>query len=106
MKINILAGLLLISFLQTECVNNAQKTECVADVQQNERNKGDEPVNLISDEVVGVDSVYKLCIQKMARLIKNPSEKQFFELENEFVYADDYSESLLYNIVAANKRKR
>ena len=82
---------------------DAQKTECVADVQQNERNKGDEPVNLISDEVVGVDSVYKLCIQKMARLIKNPSEKQFFELENEFVYADDYSESLLYNIVAANK---
>lgn len=70
---------------------------------QNERNKGDEPVNLISDEVVGVDSVYKLCIQKMACLIKNPSEKQFFELENEFVYADDYSESLLYNIVAANK---
>ena len=58
---------------------DAQKTECVADVQQNERNKGDEPVNLISDEVVGVDSVYKLCIQKMARLIKNPSEKQFFE---------------------------
>ena len=63
----------------------------------------DEPVNLIIDKDAGGDSVYNLCLEKFASLIKNPSEKLFFELENEFDYADEYSETLLYNLVAANK---
>lgn len=94
MKINILIGLFLISFLQTECANNAQ---------QNKSKENDEPVNLIIDEVVTTDSVYYLCSEKFASLIKNPNEKLFFELENEFDYADNNSELLLYYLVAANK---
>ncbi len=94
MKINILTGLLLISFLQTECTKN---------VQQNKSKENDESVSLIIDEVVSTDSIYYLCSEKFASLIKNPSEKLFFELENEFDYADEYSETLLYNLVAANK---
>ena len=94
MKTNILAVLLLISFLQSKCTNN---------VQQHIPQDRDEPVNLIIDKDAGDDSVYNLCLEKFASLIKNPSEKLFFELENEFDYADEYSETLLYNLVAANK---
>lgn len=93
-KTTILAVLLLISFLQSKCTNN---------VQQHIPQDRDEPVNLIIDKDAGGDSVYNLCLEKFASLIKNPSEKLFFELENEFDYADEYSETLLYNLVAANK---
>ena len=94
MKINILAGLLFISFLQTECANN---------VQQNKQIKDDEFTNLIIGEPVVVDSVYSLCSEKFLNLINNPNDELFFELENVFVYTDNYSESLLYNLVAANR---
>ncbi len=100
-KIN-LTGLLLVSLLLTECVNKAQKVECVDNMQQNEQTKSNEPINFI-DEASGSDSVYNLCSKKFANLLKHPDENHFFELENEFVYADESSESLLYNLVAANK---
>lgn len=93
MKINILTGLLLISFLQTECAKN---------VQQNKSKENNEPVSLIIDEVVSTDSIYYLCSEKFASLIKNPSEKLYLEIEKGFNFAQ-YSESLLYNLVAANK---
>lgn len=93
MKIKILTGLLLISILQTECANN---------VQQSKSKENDEPVGLIIDEVVSTDSVYYLCSEKFASLIKNPSEKLYLEIEKRFNSAQ-YSESLLYNLVAANK---
>ena len=93
MKIKILTGLLLISILQTECANN---------VQQSKSKENDEPVSLIIDEVVSTDSIYYLCSEKFASLIKNPSEKLYLEIEKRFNSAQ-YSESLLYNLVAANK---
>ena len=103
MKIKTLIGLLLVDFLQTACVNNAQKTECVDNVQKTEQTKNDEPIVSIIDETSDPDSVYSSCSKKFADLMKHPDEKHFFELENEFEYADDGSELLLYYLVAANK---
>lgn len=101
MKINILTLLLLMSFLQTSCKNNAQNTERVVDIPKNEQSKTYEPVNLIIYEIY--DSVYSLCSKKFANLIKHPKEDLFLEIIRELNYADRYSESLLYNLVAANK---
>ena len=103
MKMKTLTGLLLVAILQTACVNNAQKTECVDNVQKTEQTKNKEPISSIIDEASDPDSVYSLCSKKFANLLKHPDEKHFFELENEFEYADGFSELLLYYLVAANK---
>jgi hypothetical protein len=91
---NILAGLLLISFLQTECANN---------VHQSRLYQNDESINLIDDEITVADSVYNLCTEKFANLIRHPNEKQFLEIITDLNFADKYPESLLYNLVAADK---
>ena len=101
MKTNILTILLFMSLLQTACRNNAQKSESMVDIQQNEQSKVYEPANFIIDEIY--DSVYSLCSSKFANLIKHPKEDLFLEIMRELNYADRYSESLLYNLVAANK---
>lgn len=101
MKVNILTILLLISLPQAGCTSDVQQNRCANNVQQNKQNKKNEPISLLID--AEVDSVYNLCSKKFANLIKHPNEKLFFELEDEFNLADEYSESLLYNLVAANK---
>ena len=72
-------------------------------MQQNKSDINDEPVNLIVDKVAVDNSVYNLCSKKFANLIKHPSEKQFFEIVRELDNTDKYKETLLYNLVAANK---
>jgi len=103
MKTNIFSVLLLVALLQTGCSSNVQPNICVNNVQQNKQNSNDDSVNLIMDEVAIADNVYKQCSKKFMNLIKNPNDKHFFEFENVFVYADDYSESILFNLAAANK---
>lgn len=103
MKKYVLISFLFINISQTTCVNNAHKTNHVADVQQNNHDSVDESINLIVDEIYAADSVYSLCINTMEWLIKNPSEENLFKLEHKFIYADNSSELLLYYIVAANK---
>lgn len=103
MIIKILTGLLLVSFLQTACVNNAKKAGCDVNVQITEQTKNIEPISSIKDEALDPDSIYSLCLKKFDNLMKHPDEKHFFELENEFEYADGFSELLLYYLVAANK---
>lgn len=93
MKKIVLISSLFVLFLQTGCTDN---------VQPQKANR--ESTNFKSGELTDVNSVYySHCLEKFAHLIETPSNKQFFELENVFNEADDYSESLLFNLVAANK---
>lgn len=95
MKRNILIGLLLLSLQQTGCTNN---------VQQNKSNEDNRSTKFNIDKVANIDSsYYHLCSEKFESLIKHPDDKHFHELMNEFHYADEYSESLLYCLVASNK---
>ena len=100
---NIITSLFLIFLLETGCTSNVQQNKSVTNVQQNKSNKNDEPVNLIVDEVAVANSVYALCSMKFANLIKHPNEKQFLEIVRELDNTDKYKETLLYNLVAANK---
>ena len=103
MKMNIITSLFLLFLLETGCTSNVQQNKCATNVQQNKSDINDEPVNLIVDKVAVDNSVYNLCSKKFANLIKHPSEKQFFEIVRELDNTDKYKETLLYNLVAANK---
>ena len=100
---NIIKSLFLLFLLETGCTSNVQQNKCATNVQQNKSDINDEPVNLIVDKVAVDNSVYNLCSKKFANLIKHPSEKQFFEIVRELDNTDKYKETLLYNLVAANK---
>ena len=82
------------SLLQAGCTNN---------VKQSKRNKVDEPIKVIFEESADDDSIYNRCSEEFVSLIKQPDEKQFIEIVNELSFADKYTESLLYCLVAANK---
>lgn len=93
MKKLIFTGLLFVSFILTGCSTNVQQSTTIKD---------NDSASLKACEVVGTDQVYYRCSERFAKLIKNPSEKLYIEIESEFDFAQ-YSESLLYNLVAANK---
>ena len=84
---------LFVSFLQTGCTTNVQ--QCTTKIDN-------DSASIQACEDVGTDQVYYRCSELFASLMKNPSEKLFYEIESEFDFAH-YSESLLYNLVAANK---
>lgn len=85
---------MFMSLLQAGCTNN---------VRQSERNKVDDPINVMIEESADDDSIYYLCSEKFKSLIVNPDDKHFFDLENDFFYTDEYNEFLLYSLAAANK---
>lgn len=95
MRKNILTVLLLLSLQLAGCTNNVQQIKSKDDYKYTDHN---------IDEGTKMNCVdYKLCSKKIESLIKFPDTKHFYELIDEFINADVYSESLLYCLVAANK---
>ena len=62
---------MFMSLLQAGCTNN---------VRQSERNKVDDPINVMIEESADDDSIYYLCSEKFKSLIVNPDDKHFFDL--------------------------
>ena len=89
--ISVAVALLFVLYLQTGCTDNVHPQ------------KSNNPSHSLEPDNITDADYYRHCLEKFTQLIKTPDNIQFFELEYVFNEADEYSESLLFNLVVSNR---